>query len=167
MSDLPYLCLDNASYNDAVQVNKWKKTGTTDERALVSSRFAIATNLVHSSLLASISGVQAKHLFHERDASFRHVDFHVSAAEEPDSNAVDHYPRRSLGISDTFKNDEIVHNISVRSSLATAFATDKSDESRDATPGIEAKPRLNLNTGEVKADRTHIDETGSMVRIID
>ena len=72
----------------------------------------------------------------------------------------------SLRTPDTLKDDQIIDNPTTRSSLAKTFATDKSDESRDAT-GIEARPRHHLNTGEVKADRTHIDETGSMVRVID
>lgn len=118
-----------------------------------------------AALVASVSGTQAEHFLHENV-----VDFPVSAAEGLYfSSAINHHPpRHSLGTPDTFKDDEIIYNLSARpSSLSTAFATDKLNESRVA--GTDAKPRRNSNSGaEAKAEcTTIIGETGSMVRTID
>ena len=161
--DHPYLWLDNAGSDDAPQVNDLKEAGTT-RCASVSSRFAIATNLVLLSLLAFVPGTQAVHLLHKTDASFSYKDFHASAAAGLFVSTGIDDNRRSLGTPDTtFKEDPIIGNLST--SLATAFAKDKSVvESR--VPGINAKPRLNSSSGEAKSDRASIGETDSMVRTI-
>ena len=151
----PYLCLDNAGNDDAPQVNEFKEAGTT-RCAVASSRFAITTKLVLFSLFAFVPGVQAEILLHKGDASIRHEqDFPASAAEGLFfSNAID-YHCSSLGTPDTtFKDDQIIDNLSTGYSLFMASATDKSDESRDA--GIDAKEsRLNSIPG-AGATTTHL-----------
>ena len=164
-ADHPYLKLDNTDIDDAPQVNEFK-----EECALLSRRFAIATNLVLFSLLASVPVTQAKqNLWHKSDASFLLVeeDFPVSAAEGLFlSNAVDHHLRRSLGTPKTSKDDEIIESLSPRFSLSTV--TDKSDErSRDAGIADAKESHLNSISGEGKAGLTSIGETQSMVRTIE
>ena len=163
-SDHSYLWLENAGSNDAPQVNEFK-----EECALLSRRFAIATNLVLFSLLASAPGTQAEqHLWHKSDASFLLVeeDFPVSAAEGLFlSNAVDHHLRRSLGTPKTSKDDEIIESLSPRFSLSTV--TDKSDESRDAEIADAKESHLDSISGEGKGGLTSIGETQSMVRTIE
>ena len=165
-ADHPYLKLDNTDIDDAPQVNEFEEA-VTAKCALLSRRFAIATNLVLFSLLASAPGTQAEqHLWHKSDASFLLVeeDFPVSAAEGLFlSNAVDHHLRRSLGTPKTSKDDEIIESLSPRFSLSTV--TDKSDErSRDADIADAKESHLNLISGEAEAGLTSIGETQSMVR---
>ena len=65
----PYLPqLENVGSDDDPQVNEFKEVGTT-RSALVSSRFAIAINLVLFSLLTFIPGTQIELFLHNRDAS--------------------------------------------------------------------------------------------------
>jgi hypothetical protein len=143
--DHPYLWLDNSGSDDAPQVNDLKEAGTT-RCASVSSRFAIATNLVLLSLLAFVPGTHAEHLFHGIASFHNEQEFtSASAAEGLISNTVNQHCRY-LGTPDTFRNDQIIDKLSPRSSLATAFVADESDESRVA--GIDAKPRINSSLGE-------------------
>ena len=167
-ADHPYLKLDNTDIDDAPQVNEFKEA-VTAKCALLSHRFAIATNLVLFSLLASVPGTQAEqHLWNKSDASFLLVeeDFPVSAAEGLFlSNAVDHHLRRSLGTPKTSKDDEIIESLSPRFSLSTV--TDKSDESRDADIADAKESHLDSISGEGKGGLTSIGETQSMVRTIE
>ena len=112
---------------DTKHFDKGKKEGATAE------------------LGAFVPGTQAE-LFHGGDASFHHEQEFTgaSAAEGLVSNAVNHHCRH-LGTPDTFRNDQTIDKLSARSSLATAFVADESDESRVA--GI-AKPRVNSSLGE-------------------
>ena len=147
--DHPYLWLENARSDDAPQMNTFQEAVTT--RCAFSSRFATVTNLVLLSLLAFVPGTQASHLLHPRYSSFGNEDFPVSAAEGLFFCTGRNHYCRSLGTPDTFKDDQIVDNLSAISSLAMTFVTEKSDECRDAHP--DATSRLNSIPGAATAPR--------------
>ena len=151
VAGLYYLSLDNAGCNDAGQVKKLKEAGTT-EGVSVAQRFAIAMNPVHDSLIVSIPGVPAEHLFDGRDVSLCQESFTVCAAEGVRSNAIDHHCHGSVGTPDTVKYDEFIDNLSGRSSLAMKCPTDESD--KGCVAGIEATP-----------PRLESSSSGAMVRI--
>lgn len=154
-ADHHYLWLDTTGSDDAPQVNELKEASKARCSLVSSRRFAIATNLVLFSLLASVLATQAEHFSHKRDASFRHEEgFPVSSTERLFfSIAVDHHPRHSslAGTPNTFKDDAIIEILSARSSLSTAFATDKLDKSRVA--GTDAKSHRNSSSCAATAPR--------------
>ena len=140
--DHPYLWLENARSDDAPQMNTFQEAVTT--RCAFSSRFATVTNLVLLSLLAFVPGTHAEHLFHGIASFHNEQEFtSASAAEGLVSNTVNQHCRH-LGTPDTFRNDQTIDKLSARSSLATAFVADESDES---LAGIDAKPRINSISG--------------------
>ena len=157
-ADNPYLPFDNCRSDDTVHVNKFEEAVTS--KLASPSRFTIAANLVHFSLLTFVPGAEvehplhghvpvteAKHPLHGRYASFHDDDFAGSRKEGLFSDTIGHDCRRSLGTAGTaFDSDQIIDNHSSRSSLATAFITDESEESRVA--GDDAIHTLNLISEE-------------------
>jgi len=161
-ADNPYLSFDSRGRSDdtvPVHVNKFEEAVTS--KLASPSRFTIAANLVHFSLLTFVPGAEvehplhghvpvteAKHPLHGRYASFHDDDFAGSRKEGLFSDTIGHDCRRSLGTAGTaFDSDQIIDNNFSRSPLvATAFITDESEESRVA--GDDAIHTLNLISEE-------------------